>query len=186
MKTAADFVPNATTRSETGIDIAVAPDQVWAALMALTFKDLWVTAPLMAVRSFPSMLARKGALSTKGQTQAQPVLEAMVGGRFVELHRDAPSILTLGLIGQFWKLSGGVDAAVAGPDAFDEPGYVKTAMDFTISTHRDGTRVTTTTKNMTTDRHAAKMFGRYWRVVGPGSKVIRLDMLRALKRQAER
>ena len=43
----------------------------------------------------------------------------------------------------------------------------------------------TTTANTTTSADAAKKFGRYWRIVGPGSKVIRLDMLRALKRRAE-
>ena len=56
----------------------------------------------------------------------------MAGGRFVVLYRDPETIVTLGLVGQFWKLSGGGDTDI--PDAnafvaFKQPGFVKSAID---------------------------------------------------------
>jgi hypothetical protein len=186
MSNAATFVPEATSGSVTHVDIEARPEQVWDALLALKFTDLRITTPLLAIRSLPSLLAKRGSMGSG--SSAPTMLEAMVDGRFVELDRDPPRSITIGLIGEFWKLTGGVDVEVTGPDefeAFDEPGYVKTAMDFIIEPHRSGTRVTTTTANTTTSPDAATKFGRYWRVVGPGSKVIRLDMLHALKRRAE-
>ena len=59
----------------------------------------------------------------------------MSTSRFVELHREPEAILTLGIIGQFWKLAGGDDAKVTTADefvAFDRPGFVVSAIDFEL------------------------------------------------------
>lgn len=186
MNNAATFIPEATSGSVTHIDIDASPEQAWDALLALKFTDLRITTPLLAIRSLPSVLTRRGSMASGSSSPT--MLEAMVDSRFVELDRDPPKSITIGLIGQFWKLTGGVDVEVDGPaefDAFAEPGYVKTAMDFIVEPYGTGARVTTTTANTTTSPDAATKFGWYWRIVGPGSKVIRLDMLHALKRRAE-
>ena len=98
-------------------------------------------------------------------------------------------MLVLGIVGQFWKLSGGDDIEIGGADdfeAFDEPGYVKSAVDFVVEPTTTGARLSTETRNTTTDEVAARNFGRYWALVGWGSKLTRKDMLRAVKRRAER
>ena len=53
---------------------------------------------------------------------------------------------------------------------------------------RDGERtvVTTETRIATTDERARRRFARYWRLVHPGSALIRIDWLRAIRRRAER
>ena len=189
VKTASDFVPHATSGNETSIDIDATPASVWESLLSLRSTDLKVTTPLLGIRSLPSLLSRKGALTGHERAPSAPLLESMLATRFVELDRDAPSLLTIGVIGQFWKLNGGTDVAIedaAAFEDFDQPGFIKTAIDFTVQPSGTGSRVRTCTRNVATDAHAAKMFRRYWRVVGPGSKVIRVDMLRALKRRAER
>ena len=70
----------------------------------------------------------------------------MVGGRFILLCREPDTILTVGIVGQFWRLSGGEDAAVdsaAAFVAFDQLGFVKSAIDFELERTERGTRLTT-------------------------------------------
>ena len=112
----------------------------------------------------------------------------MSTSRFFELHREPEAILTLGIVGQFWKLDGGDDAKVRTADefvAFDRPGFVVSAIDFELERRGTGTRVTTRTRNRATDEATARRFRWYWMLIGAGSKAIRLDVLRAVRRRAE-
>jgi hypothetical protein len=47
-------------------------------------------------------------------------------------------------------------------------------------------RVTTETRILATDASARRAFGIYWRVIYPGSAIIRSMWLREIKRRAER
>src|SRR6478752_7590533 len=68
----------------------------------------------------------------------------------------------------------------------DEPGAVRIAMSFELAEAGEGrTRLSTETRVSPTDDAAAGRFRRYWTVVRPGSDVIRLDVLRAVRRRAE-
>jgi hypothetical protein len=188
VRTAADFVPEATSGNTTAIDIAAPPDAVWQAIEELRVDDLRATRVLMGIRSFPARVLRRGSLRSRRDVGARPLFDAMAAGRFVVLHRQPGTMLTLGLVGQFWKLSGGDDAGVRNAAEFvdfDQPGFVKSAIDVELERRAGGTRLTTHTCNRATDATTARRFRRYWLLVGPGSKAIRFDMLRALRRRAE-
>jgi hypothetical protein len=58
------------------------------------------------------------------------------------------------------------------------------AIDFELERHGAGTRVTTRTRNRTTDAATARRFRWYWLLIGAGSKAIRLDILHAVRRRA--
>ena len=187
MKTADDFVPGATSGNTTGIDIAASPEAVWKAMHTVTFGDLGVTRVLMGIRSIPARMKAGGTLA-KTHGIEPGMLDAMAAGQFCELDREEGQGLTLGLVGQFWKLNGGEDAEVRSSAdfvAFDRPGFVKSAIDFVVEPTPMGSRLTTRTKNWATDPVAHRKFRRYWRLVGPGSKAIRFDMLRAIRHRAE-
>jgi hypothetical protein len=188
MRTASDFVPAATSGNSTAIEIAATPSVVWRVMEELRFDDLRVTRLLMGVRSLPARVFNRGAPRSARLSPATPLIEAMVGGRFIVLYREPETILTLGIVGQFWKLSGGRDATINSAAefvAFDQPGFVKSAIDFKLESTERGTRVTTRTRNRATDDATARRFRRYWMVIGPGSKAIRLDILHAMRRHAE-
>ncbi|HEU5183891.1 MAG TPA: hypothetical protein VFU01_04945 [Gemmatimonadaceae bacterium] len=71
--------------------------------------------------------------------------------------------------------------------AFDGPGYVKIA--FTMVAEPVDARssiVKTETRVITTDRYARKRFRRYWTVVSPGVRLIRVEALRLVRADAER
>jgi hypothetical protein len=188
MRTASEFVPGATSGNSTEIDIAAPPGVVWQAMEELRFDDLRATRVLMSMRSLPARVLGRGSLRSGRLDAAQPVLDAMAASRFVVLCREAEAMLTLGFVGQFWKLGGGDDADVSSAAAFvafDQPGFVKSAIDFELERRPLGTRLTTRTRNRATDEATARRFRRYWLLIGPGSKAIRLDMLRAVRRRAE-
>ena len=188
MRTADDFVGDPTSGNTTDIDIAAPPSVVWQALDQLRPRDLRVTPVLMGIRSLPALLLRRGSLRSSRATADRPLLESMRSSRFFELYRQPESILTLGIVGQFWKLDGGEDANVRTPQefvAFDRSGFVVSAIDFQLQPHATGTRVTTRTCNRATDEATERRFRRYWLLIGAGSKAIRFDLLRAVRRRAE-
>lgn len=70
--------------------------------------------------------------------------------------------------------------------AFREPGYVKVAVNFLFRSLDDGrTLVSTETRNLPITRKDSRIFGRYWRIIYPGSAIIRRLWLNTLARKAE-
>ena len=71
--------------------------------------------------------------------------------------------------------------------AFAEPGYAKIAWSISVDP-LGGTRalVRTETRVVTTDAASRRAFRRYWSFVWPGVTLIRREMLRMIKRRAER
>ena len=72
---------------------------------------------------------------------------------------------------------------VAEVQAYARPGHVVMAASFAVGA--DG-RLSTETRVQPVDADAARAFGRYWWVVRAGSGLIRHDLLRAVRRRAER
>jgi hypothetical protein len=96
--------------------------------------------------------------------------------------------LVLGYAGQPWKLAGGAPAGVSSAadwKRFAAPGYVKAAMSFRAEPADGGALLTTATRVRATDNASRRRFGRYWRVIRPGSGLIRRSWLRAAARRAE-
>ena len=92
------------------------------------------------------------------------------------------------MIGQFWRLGGGADVSfedAAEFVAFDQPGYVKVALNFSVQPSPSGSTLTTETRCRTTDPATARRFGLYWSLIGWGSKLIRWEMLTVVRRRAE-
>jgi len=96
--------------------------------------------------------------------------------------------LVMGAVTQPWL----ADVVFRGlpPDdfaAFDEPSYVKIAWTVGVTPRDDGSSVfRTETRAVATDAAARARFRRYWTLVSPGIVVIRWEMLRLVKQEAER
>jgi hypothetical protein len=175
-----DFLPRYDVNEVHSVATSASPAAVMDAVRALTPGEVPVFVALMAVRSLPALLRRR-RLPLRG-----PLLEGFRKSGFVTL-REAPDELVLGGVGRFWQPSGGlrrIDAAEFGE--FAEPGFAKTAFNFEIKRTGERTLLTTETRIATTDDHSRRSFARYWRFVHPGSALIRLAWLRAIRRRAER
>jgi hypothetical protein len=68
---------------------------------------------------------------------------------------------------------------------FVEPGFAKAAVNFEVLPHGTGSLLLTETRIEGTDAAATRSFRRYWRLVYPGSSLIRVAWLRAIRRKAE-
>jgi hypothetical protein len=162
--------------------VSASPELVWSALHEVTGKELPVTRLLAAVRG----LGARGA--------GTPVLDRFVAGGFGVVLDEAPRALAIAAAGQPWKLRGGKRIALPVGDAevseFEKPGFVLMAMSFGLEPlggHGGGrTRLSTETRVQPTDACAARTFRPYWVVVRAGSGIIRHELLRAVKRRAEK
>ena len=96
--------------------------------------------------------------------------------------------LVLGLVGRFWTLAGDIQCIDAEHfETFDRKGYAKAAWNFTLSPQTNGTtRLATETRVYCLDDRSRRRFRLYWLIIGPFSGSIRKEMLRIVKREAER
>jgi hypothetical protein len=130
------------------------------------------------------------AIDATADLENQPILEVMLNSGFVLLD-DAPGQeIVIGAVGAFWqmapetlpRLRGAADFA-----AFRTPGSAKVAANFAIGEDGPGwSRLTTETRIFAPDPVARRAFGAYWRVIYPGSSLIRHSWLEAVRERAER
>jgi hypothetical protein len=176
-----EFLPAYDHNEVHSTTASASPAAVMRAVRELTPTEVPVLVVLMAFRSIPSLLSRRRRPSPRGA-----LIDGFERAGFFVL-RDTPDELVYGVVGRFWQLSGNVQpidpSAFA---AFAEPGFAKAVFNFSLEPAGDRTRITTETRIATTDEQARRSFGRYWRVVHPGSALIRRDWLRAIRRRAER
>jgi hypothetical protein len=114
-------------------------------------------------------------------------LDALVKGGFVVLGENPPDEIALGLIGRFWRLSGTTRSTVAGEfKAFDEPGYARAVWNFSlVQEGTNQTRLSTETRVRCSDDASRRRFRLYWAVIAPFSGLIRREVLRTIRREAE-
>jgi hypothetical protein len=176
-----EFLPDYELNEVHSTRIAAPPDEVMAAVRALSAREVPVLVGLMALRTLPALLSGRRRRPRQG-----PILEGFLRGGFVVL-ADQPHELVVGAVGRFWRANG--DVRRVSPDefaAFREPGYAKAAFNMHAQPSAEGgTLLTTETRIQPTDSHARRRFRRYWLLVHPGSAAIRRAWLRAIRRRAE-
>lgn len=115
-------------------------------------------------------------------------VDALPDNAFYKLKQLENREVVIGIIGRFWK-------AVPDPVTirsldefllFENEGYCKAAMNFRIEEigNRD-CRVTTETRVIAYGGRARARFEEYWGLVGPFSGLIRKEMLKKIKKEAE-
>ena len=152
------------------VAIAAPPEAAIAALRAVRGSELPVTRVLMAIRTL-------GA----SRSSDRPVLDGLrsIGARLLS---SAPDRIEYVYVGQPWRLTGGERGDWDAP----LPGFVRVQVDFWAEPEAAGSRLHTSTRVWATDPESRRRFKRYWRVVGPGSGLIRREWLRAARSRAVR
>ena len=172
------YLPHFDFREIHSRRVAAEPADVLTAARTVTPLEVPLLVALMALRAGP----RLGRLSLR-----RPIVGQFERAGFVQLAANERE-LVYGGVGRFWSLGGGLTRT--SPDAFagfDSPGYAKTVFDFRVERPaRGGVVLVTETRIAGTDGHARRSFGRYWRLIQPGSALIRLAWLRAIAKRAER
>jgi hypothetical protein len=178
-----DFMPSYEFY-ERHVTYAHAPAaRVSDAVKNVTIADIPVATWLMRIRAM--------AFGDSGRRKAspQPILKtsSQTGTGFLALDLDGPAEIVQGLVGRPWAQ--GPRPRVETPAefiAFNAPDNVKVAFNIAWSDAGGGrTRITTETRIVGTDDHARRTFARYWRVIYPGSAIIRRAWLDAIVAKAE-
>ena len=170
-----EFLPEFDFNEVHSTRVAASPERTLAAVRELTAREIPVMLALVALRRLGRRTPTRG-----------PVIDGMLRSGFVVLD-DRPDELVLGVAGRFWTLDGSIARITAEQfGGFDEPDHARAVMDFRAERAPGGCLLSTETRIRATDEAARRSFGRYWRVVHPGSALIRRGWLRAVKRRAER
>ena len=184
-----DFLPTYEFNEVHAVTVQAPPDRVFAAIHEMRAGELSPLVNLMlSLRNLPGRLLRQAGPRL---VDDKPFLQQLLTGGFIPLGESADREVVFGLIGQFWKLTGGESPSIASPRqylAFDDPRYAKVATNLLIS---DGTtpgvvRLSTETRIHVFDPGTRRKFGFYWRLISLGSGFIRVLWLKAVKRRAER
>jgi hypothetical protein len=155
-------------------------------LRAVTPGDMPVARALFTVRSLPLRLVGRGGLPTSTD---EPFVDAMVRGGLSRLVDRPGQELVFGLIGQPWRPAGGTTVRVASLDefaGFERPGFVKVIERFRLAPIGEAdTVVVDELAARCTDAVTERRFRRYWRVIAPGSRLVRHQLLAATADLAE-
>lgn len=158
--------------------IAAPPALVYSALGTTDLSRSPLVRLLLAIRT---LRRPKGPLTLDSLTRA---------GFMVVGERPGEEIV-LGVVGKFWKPSGERRPADRAQFRRGAPeGEVLVAWSFEVakseerSAKRENTLLATETRITCGDPATLRTFRRYWRLVHPGSALIRRAMLRAVAREA--
>ncbi len=156
---------------------------VYRVLKEGAFGRSWVVRALMRLRSLPVLFRRR---TSKRNYDGVRLRDLSEGGFFI-LYDDPQREIVLGVVGQFWKLSGNIFTKFDPVQfrEFAEAGYCKAAWNFRLEEVDPATtRLSTETRVAATDAVSRRKFKRYWKLVGPFSGLIRILMLKEIEREA--
>ena len=124
----------------------------------------------------------------RGMPSKSVSVKSLTKGGFIELERVQDDEIVIGLIGQFWKANGNLQKFEPLEFiTFDKPNFLKGAWNFKIDQKEvNSCSLSTETRVFCTDGISKRRFSKYWFVVKPFSGLIRMEMLRAIKKSAER
>ncbi len=165
------------------IRVAASKEKVYAAIKSVTADEISLFRTLTWIRR----LGRPGPESILNAPEHQPILDVATKTSFLLLAEEPNHEIVLG-------------TAVAAPrgwrpsrsptpedfKAVHEPGFALAAMNFLVEDAGPGAcTVTTETRIYATDSSARRRFAAYWRVIYPGSSLLRRMWLRAIARRAQ-
>lgn len=165
------------------IHVRAPREQVYRAIKTVTADEILFFRTLTWIRR----LGQPGPETIVNAPEHLPLLEVATRTSFLLLAEDEGQEIVLGTIvlaPKGWQPKSG-----ANPEDFkvlDRPGFAKATMNFRLEDAGSlACVVTTETRVYATDASAQRRFAAYWRVIYPGSALIRRMWLRAVKLRAE-
>jgi len=167
------------------------PARVFAAIARTDFGRSGLISLLFALRGVPALLvAPRESLEKirKRKTDSALTLGRLTKEGFGLVAERPGEEIVLGVSGRFWKASAKLKPA--GREQFQRgapPGEVLVAWNFLVEpAPAEHSRLSTETRIVASDVDTRLTFKRYWRLVHPGSALIRRAMLAAIAREANR
>ena len=176
------------------------PEAVYAALRDADLAGGPLASALMTVRRAPAAAIaflrspRRALLELRERRERQKQSGGTV--RLADFERSgfrvvaerAPEELVIGLLGKFWTPRGALRRTVSVDDFRTGPpkGLALAGWNFTVARRGERLAELATETRVWCASDVRANFRAYWLVVRPGSGLIRREMLRAIRREAER
>lgn len=179
-----EFIPDYEVRERHHIRVDAPAEIAMAAARDVSFNDSPVVRLIFDLRALPARLTG---------TSAPPVvrrstMEEVRALGWKALAEEEGRYIAMGAVTQPWKQN--VVFRGLSPEefeAFREPGFAKIAWTLEAKpTGPSSSIFSTETRVSTTDAASREKFRRYWSLLSPGIILIRLEMLRLVKAEAER
>ena len=182
-----DFLPDGDESVFAHTVVDASPTETYEAIGRADITADPLTRALSALRDLPNRVSRRlrGEEEPRAPRTFRDIMDADAG--WVVLADEHGHELVVGLVGAFWRRDYGV--VHVSPDeftAFTRPGFAKVAVSFTVRPYGARTLLTYETRTKATDPEALRTFRRYWRIVGPGARLLMRGGLKAVKAEAER
>ena len=166
--------------------VRASPGQLFAAIRRVRSSDIFLLRTLTYLRNPSRGGEGEHILNPPAE---KPILDVALAGGFILLGEQADRELLLGAV------------VIAPPDVvraahrgnvpsldpalfrtLGRPGFARVVMNFRVVPESDGwTRLTTETRVHAVDRPTQRQFAQYWRIIYPGSWIIRWSWLRAIE-----
>ncbi len=178
------FLPKYDVTEYHEIEICAPRQRVYEAVTSLNLSRSRIVRTLLAVRGMPALLRR----TNKSAKEPDFNLEGLLQSGFVLLGKAPQKELLLGLVGKFWKPTGTIQKIKADDfQAFNEKGLAKAVWNFAMDEKSpDKIRVSTETRVLCLDDASRWRFRFYWTFIRPFSGLIRMEVLRAIRNEAEK
>lgn len=177
------FVPAYQFSEFHSIRVAASREQTYRALKSVTADDVLLFRTLTWIRRF----GRPGPESILNPPARAPLLDVAARTSFILLAEEPNREIVLGTlvaVPERWRPS--VEPTPERFLALRQPGFGVAAMNFRLEDDGPGaTLLITETRVYATDAATRRRFAPYWRVIYPGSALIRQMWLRAITRHAE-
>ena len=165
------------------LKIAASPAKVFAAIHEVRADEILLFRTLTAIRR----CGGTGPESILNAPEEKPLLDVATQTTFILLDDVAPRELVMGTVIAAPRAVR--DSGRLEPDLFRRtlpPGVVLATMNFLVTPSEDGgSMVATETRVCANSPAAVRRFGIYWRLIHPGSDLIRRMWLRAIALRAE-
>jgi hypothetical protein len=180
----AQYLPTYDVRDYHEAEVRAPADTAYAVLRALDLNRSWIVQALFALRSLPSRLLRRPSPPPPSGT----FLEQALALGWVILEEAPGRELVAGAVTQPWQ---SVVTFQGLPPAefrrFSTPGFTKIVWAFAARpVTPDVSVLSIETRVLATDPASRRKFRRYWLVVSPGVRLIRLVALSQARRELER
>ena len=177
-----NFLPEYQFREYHETVVQAPVDRVVEAARQVSFADMPAAVWLMRVRDLA------GGRTSDARPSPRPILEMMAqpGTGFLPLDVSDPREIVYGMAGKPWTNEPPPLLRTAEQFlSFAEPGQIRVAFNIRIVDEGAGrVRLSTETRTLGNDAEARRLFSRYWRVIYPGSAIIRRVWLDAIAARA--
>jgi hypothetical protein len=178
-----DFVPAYQFAEFHRVRIKAPRERVFAAIHDVTANEITLFRTLTWIRRF----GRPGPDSILNPPRHEPILAVATRSGFMKLAEEPDREIVLGTLvaapkGTRLKK----DPTPEDFKALHTPGFALAAINFRVEDATNGEIVLTTeTRIYATDASTKRKFAAYWRTIYPGSALIRVMWLRAIRHRAE-